>query len=145
MTSQRPDGAEHTPPSILEANQKYIFALSRIWSASWAGTLALGGIAGFLINSLTSEGLEPEIRSMLALSLRIDMALFASFLFGFFAAVLIVTSGNLSMAPATRTDKFASWVSLFAAIIATILAIVSFSFAITDVSPLWKKLGGMID
>jgi hypothetical protein len=57
------------------SNKKYISQLAILGRAFWSAVLVLGGVAGFLISRLTSEGISQDATILTAAAIRYNIVL----------------------------------------------------------------------
>lgn len=142
------NGAQPNAPEVNAANPflirndaDYLKVLSRLASSTWASILVLGALAGYLLSLLVDSGVAIEIRPVLALGLKANLAIFAVVVFGPMAAALCATCAACLSGNPTKRDYFACAIAGAAAFFCVLIVMVSLWEAACSIHQLWGKLG----
>lgn len=126
---------------VQSADDKYIKSLLSVASFFVSGMVVFGGVAGFLMNSLTTENIDPQVRSIIALSIKSSLVFLGSFTMATLAVVMFETSVVFSNYEKKSFNKIAENVTLFFSAVAAVISGLLFFFSLFYIKPIWDKIG----
>lgn len=126
---------------VQSADDKYIKSLLRVASFFVSGMVVFGGVAGFLMNSLTTENIDPQVRSIIALSIKSSLVFLGSFTMATLAVVMFETSVVFSNYEKKRFNRIAENFTLGLSVAAAVISGLLFFFSIFYIKPIWDKIG----
>lgn len=129
---------------VESADAKYVKSLLSVFSFFISGVVVFGGIAGFLINSLTTENIDPQVRSIIALSIKASLIFFGSFTMASIAVAMLETSVVFSKYEDRFFNKLAEKIVLAFSIAAALISIILFLISFMHIKPIWERIGALV-